>query len=79
MADRVEAELESPEASSIAREDVLLRKMDEERERWEVGFRIAVLRRQRPFRFIFRYSCGSPLRLFPQARAARYRSIHALR
>lgn len=34
MADSVEADLEAPEALSIAREDVLLRKMEEERERY---------------------------------------------
>lgn len=33
MADDVEAELETPEALEIAKEDILLSKMDEERER----------------------------------------------
>lgn len=42
MADHVEAELEAPEALAIAREDVLLRKMDEERERYVHGA-VAVL------------------------------------
>lgn len=35
MADSVEADLESPEALAIAREDVLLRKMEEEREMYD--------------------------------------------
>lgn len=36
MADDVEAELEAPEALEIAKEDILLSKMEEERERYEV-------------------------------------------
>lgn len=34
MADDVEAELEGPEALQIAKEDILLSKMEQERERW---------------------------------------------
>ncbi len=34
MADDVEAELEAPEALEIAKEDILLSKMEQERERW---------------------------------------------
>lgn len=36
MADDVEAELEAPEAQEIAKEDILLSKMDQERERYEI-------------------------------------------
>lgn len=36
MADKVEADLERPEALNIAREDVLAKKMEEERERYSM-------------------------------------------
>ena len=43
MADNVEAELEAPEAQEIAKEDILLSKMDEERERYRLLLLLTVL------------------------------------